>query len=202
MTCEIENTLSEVKILVARKTIAKQERLSQSEYIAILDKLKIKYITLASLYRDVSEDLAACRVLIDSANIISDIYEIRPIGIEDHEPLALIDRILDAVNDCYDLNLCRDAFVAIGKLYYYLSDYTLAENYIRNAFEDYDYSIPTFQLFMKILDKQEKYEEMISLMKTYLNMDPGYHDTCSLKDFHVPNILSSPFASEYKAIFS
>ena len=114
---------------------------------------------------------------------------------------SIINRLFEAIENCCDLNISRSAFVAIGKLYFCLGDYIHAEEYILKAFEDFDYSIPTFQLLIKILDKQEKYLELLSKMEAYLHMGSGYHNGCSFENFDAPNILQSPYKSAYRYLF-
>ena len=201
MLYDIKHVLNEIEFLAAKKNIAKRDGLSKNEYIILLCQLKTQYDYLTTLYMDKSENYLMCQSLLNSADITSEICEAEPNRLDNHELYIIINRLCDAINDCYDLNLCRSAFVAIGRLYYHLGEYALSEKYIQMAFADYDYSISTFQLYMRVLDQQKKFKEMLSLMKKYLSMRSGYHDKCSIQDFCVTNILHSPYASAYKQLF-
>ena len=201
MSDKIERTLSEIEFLIARKNVAKRDLLPKGEYIDLLVEIKNQYNALASLYMNEDEKLFACQSLLHSANVLFEICEIEPNKVEKHQLYNLRDYLIELMVDCYDLDINRNAFVAIGQLCYYLGDYIAAEEYIQKAFDDYDYSVSTFQLYMKVLDQQRKYEKMLILMQNYLNMSIGFHDKCSIESFLVPNILHSPYASTYKSLF-
>lgn len=201
MHYDIKHVLDEIELLTARMTIAKRDGVSKNEYIALLSQLKAQYDCLTILYSNKSENYLMCQSLLSSANITAEICEIEPSKFINLELYSQINRLCDATNDCYDLNLCRSAYVAVGKLYYFLGEYALSEKYFKMAFEDYDYSIPTFRLYINVLDRQKKFKEMLSLMEKYLSMDTGYHEKCSIKDFSANNILHSPYASAYKHLF-
>lgn len=201
MSQEVENIICEIEYLMAKKCVAEKEGLSKSEYITRLIHLKDLYEDLASHYVKQGDPVFVCQTLVLTANITAELSDIFPTQIEDDDLHSLINRLLESTDNCYDLNVCRSAFVAIGRLYCCLGEYINAEKFVRNAFEDFDYSISTFQLLMKILDKQEKYSELLSMMQTYLHMGAGYHDRCSFENFDVPNILQSPFKSAYRLLF-
>lgn len=196
-----ESIICEIKYLMAKKCVAEKEGHLNSEYIFLLIHLKDLYETLASHYVKQSDPVFACQTLVFAANITAELCNISPTQIKEDDLHSIINRLLESIESCYDLNICRSAFVAIGKLYCCSGDYCNAEKFVRNAFEDFDYSISTFQLLMKILDKQEKYSELLSMMQTYLHMGAGYHDRCSFENFDVPNILQSPFESAYRLLF-
>lgn len=201
MSYEAENIICEIEYLMAKKCVAEKDGLSKSEYMSLLIHLKELYEALASHYVKQSDPVFVCQMLVLTTNITAELSDIFPTQIEDDDLHSLINRLLESTDNCYDLNVCRSAFVAIGRLYCCLDDYINAEKFVRNAFEDFDYSISTFQLLMKILDKQEKYSELLSMMQTYLHMGAGYHDRCSFENFDVPNILQSPFNSAYRLLF-
>lgn len=201
MSHEVENMICEIEYLMAKKCVAEKEGLSKSEYISLLIHLKDLYEALASHYLMQSDLMFVCQTLVSTANITAELSDILPTQIEDNDLHSLINRLIESTDNCYDLNVCRSAFVAIGRLYCCLGDYINAEKFVRNAFEDFDYSIPTFQLLMKILDKQEKYSDLLFMMQNYLHMGAGYHDRCSFENFYVPNILQSPFESAYRLLF-
>lgn len=201
MSDKIESTLSEIEFLVAKKNIAKRDLFPKSEYIDLLSQIENQYNALALLYIDEDEKLFACQALLHRANILFEICDLEPNRVEKRRLYDLSDYLIKLAADCYDLDINRNIFVAISQLRYSLGDYIVAEEYIQKAFDDYDYSIPTFQLYMKILDKQCKYKKMLILMKSYLNMSIGFHDKCSIESFLVPNILHSPYASLYKSLF-
>lgn len=201
MSYNIENVLSEIEFLIARKNVAKREPLPKNEYIDLLIQIKTQYDISASLYMQEGENLFACQALLHSADILFEACELEPRQIKINKLDILRDRLIEITADCCDLNLNRKAFAAIGRLNYYLGNYIAAEEYVQKAFDDYDYSVPTFQLYMKVLDRQCKYEKMLTLTKDYLSMSPGFHDKCSLEHFFVPNILHSLYASAYKELF-
>lgn len=201
MSHEAENINCEIEYFMAKKCVAEKDGLSKSEYMSLLTHLKDLYEALTSHYVKQSDPVFVCQTLILTANITAELSDILPTQIEDDYLHSLINRLLESTDNCYDLNVCRSAFVAIGRLYCCLGDYINAEKFVRNAFEDFDYSISTFQLLMKILDKQEKYSDLLSMMQTYLHMGAGYHDRCSFEIFDVPNILQSPFESAYRLLF-
>lgn len=201
MSYNTQCALRKIKLLEAKKNNGKRDQCSKSEYIALLGQLKVQYDHLVFLCTDENENYLMCQALLNSASIASEICDIESNKFENRELHILINRLLTATNGCYDLNLCRSAFVVIGRLYYCLGELTLSEEYIQKAFEDYDYSISTFRLYMQVLDKKKKFKEMLSLLKNYLSMSSGYHDKCSIEDFSVPNILHSPYALAYKNLF-
>lgn len=201
MSYEAENIICEIEYLMAKKYVAEKDGHLNSEYTSLLIHLKDLYETLASHYVKQSDPVFVCQTLVFAANITAELCDISPTQIKEDDLHSIINRLLESIESCYDLNICRSAFVAIGKLYCCLGDYCNAEKFVRNAFEDLDYSISTFQLLMKILDKQEKYSELVSMMRTYLHMGAGYHDRCSFENFDVPNILQSPFESAYRLLF-
>ena len=201
MSHEAENIICEIEYLTAKKLVAEKDGLSKSEYTSLLIHLKDLYEALASHYVKQSDSVFVCHTLVLTADITAELSDILPTQIEDDSLRSLINRLLESTDNCYDLNVCRSAFVAIGRLYCCLGDYVNAEKFVRNAFEDFDYSISTFQLLIKILDKQEKYSELLSMMQTYLHMGAGYHGRCSFENFDVPNILRSPFESAYRLLF-
>lgn len=201
MSQKTENIICEIEYLTAQKSVMEKECLLESEYISLLIHLKNRYESLASYYLKQCDPTYVCQTLVLTANTISELCDVSPTQIKENDLHSIINRLLEATENCYDLNTCRNAFVAIGRLYCHLDDYINAEKYVLYAFEDFDYSIPTFQLLIKILDKQEKYLDLLSMMKTYLHMSAGYHDRCSLENFDVPNILQSPFELEYRLLF-
>lgn len=201
MSHDIQHLSDEIEFLIAKKNIAKQNKLSDNGYTTLLFQLKKQYDYLTVLYMNESENYLMCQSLLKSADILREICEICPHKIQSRELYTIISRLSYAINDCYDFDLCRNAFVIIAHLYHYLGEYFLAERYVQKAFDDYDYSISTFRLYICILDQQQKFVEILSLMKHYLNMRPGFHEQCSIKDFCVTNILHSPYASAYKSLF-
>lgn len=202
MANEIEHILSEIEFLAARKCVAKRELLPKDEYIDLLNQIEKQYNTLASLYMKENEKLFACQALLHGANILFEICEQEPNKVEKSQLQSLSDYLIELAADCYDFDISRNAFVAIGQLCNYLGDYATAEEYIKKAYDDYDYSVSTFQLYMKVLDTQRKYKTMLTLMENYLNMGTGFHDKCYIESFFVPNILHSPYASTYESLFS
>lgn len=201
MTNEIESTLSEIEFLMARKSVAKRELLLKGEYIDLLDQIKNQYNTLASLYMKENEKPFACQALLHGANVLFEMCEQEPNKVKKSQLQSLSDCLIELTTDCWDLDISRNAFVAIGRLFYYLGNYITAEEHIKKAYDDYDYSVSTFQLYMKVLDKQRKYKTMLTLMENYLNMDTGFHDKCYIESFFVPNILHSPYAPIYESLF-
>lgn len=201
MSDNIESILSEIEFLIARKNVAKRGLLPKNKYIDLLIQIKTQYGILASLYMQKGENLFAFQALLCSADILFEVCELEPKQIRINKLDVLLDRLTKITADCYDLNLNRRAFVAIGHLNYYLGNYIVAEEYIQKAFDDFDYSMSTFQLYIKVLDKQRKYEKMLTLTKEYLTMSPGFHDKCSLECLSVPNILHSLYAPAYKELF-
>lgn len=196
-----ESIICEIEYLTAKKCVAEKECHLNNEYVSLLIRLKDLYETLASHHVEQRDAVLACQTLVFAANITAELFNISPTQIKADEIHSIIKRLLELIESCYDLNTCRSAFVVIGKLYCCLDDYCNAEKYVRYAFEDFDYSIPTFQILIKILDKQEKYPELLSMMQMYLHMGVGYHDICSFESFDVPNILQSPFESAYRLLF-
>lgn len=202
MSYKVESTLGEIEFLMEKKYIAKRNSLPKDEYIALLVQIKALYEDLASLYMNEDKQLFVYQTLLRSAYILFEMCELASDKIENHQLYTLCDRLIRLSIDCYDLDINRNAFVVIGRLYYYLKNYFAAEEYIQKAFDDYDYSISTFQLYMKVLDKQYKYKKMLGLMKDFINMGSGFHDKCFIEDFLMPNILHSSYALSYKSLFS
>lgn len=201
MSCGIENKLSEIDLLIAKKKLAKKGLLPKDEYINLLAQINAQYEALFTLYAKEGEILFACQAVLRSADILFELFEIVPDKIGKNQLQNLRDRFIKLSKECYDLEINRNFFVAIARLNYCLNEFIAAEEYIQKAFDDYDYSVSTFQLYMIILDKQRKYEKMLFLMKKYLNMSAGFHEKCSIDNFHVPNILLSPYASVYRDLF-
>lgn len=197
----IEKTLCEIEYLMSKKTLAKYDLIPQDEYIDLLTRLKTQYHVLAHHYESTGEHSNLFQAILIESYTIIDISKIKGGVIPYSELHRAIDLLRRLSDESFDVDLCRSAFSTIGKLYYYLGEYELAETNIRRAIDDYDYSVTTFSAYMQILDAQKKYLEIISSMKSYLEMSVGYHSPCTKEDFILSNIQNSTYYKDYVELF-
>lgn len=192
----------EIDYLVAKRNLADGREISLEAQVQLLKQLKEQYNLLCVSYINHDELLLLFQAYVNNANVICDICEIDCNAVSDSEIFAIINIILNEIQNCYDVDLCRNAFVSLARLYCCLGDYESAENYICAAYEDYDYSLSTFRLYMFILDKQGKFSEMIHNTEKYLKMPSGYHERCSISDLAVMNITGLIYASTFIKLFN
>lgn len=100
----------------------------------------------------------------------------------------------------YDCDLLRDIYVAKAKVYMYLNQFSLAEEYITNAYNDYDYRTNTFALLMQILDSQNKFELMLKYLQDYCGKFSNLHQKINCERLQLKNINSSKYIDQFKMV--
>lgn len=197
----IEKMLCEIEYLMSKKVLAKHDSIPKDENIDLLTRLKAQYHVLAHHYENTEEDSNYFQAILNESYVILEISKIKSDLIPNSELRRIIDLLLKLSDKSFDIDLCRSASCAIGKLYFHLGEYELAETFVRRAIDDYDYSVNTFSAYVQILDAQKKYAEIISSIKSYLKMGVGYHVPCTKEDFILSNIQNSTYYKDYVTLF-
>ena len=105
-----------------------------------------------------------------------------------------------AENKSCECDLLRDIYVAKAKIYMYLNNFSLAEEYITKSYKDYDYRTNTFVLLMQILDLQNKFELMLKYLNEYCGKFSGLHRKINRIDLQLKNIINSKYYNQFKKV--
>ena len=105
---------------------------------------------------------------------------------------------LEVAEKSNDNNLLRDVYIAKAKVLLYLGDLAIAEEYVINAYNDYDYRKSTFILLIKILDLQCKFKQMIFYANEYCLQFYKFHPKLFVNELDLKNIQHSNYFDELK----
>lgn len=112
-----------------------------------------------------------------------------------------VEKLKEIENEYYDCDMTRRVNVLLAQIFLYMEKYQEAEKYINEAYQDYDFSTNTFILYMKILDAQKKYEDMIDYSEEYCYKYSKLHKKVCYSDLCVANIENSQYKDKFKRIF-
>lgn len=112
-----------------------------------------------------------------------------------------VDKLKEIKNEDYDCDMTRRLNVLLAQMFLYMEKYQEAEKYVREAYQDYDFSTNTFILYMKILDAQKKFKDMIIYSEDYCYKYSKLHEKVRYSDLCVANIENSKYKDKFKMIF-
>ncbi len=112
-----------------------------------------------------------------------------------------VHRLREIENDDYDFDTVRRVNVLLAQMFLYMGKYQEAEKYVKEAYQDYDFSTNTFILYMKILDAQKKFVDMIVNSEEYCYKYSKLHEKVCYSDLCVANIENSQYKDKFKMIF-
>lgn len=188
-TSEIEYAQAIQSVLNVIKTYPSILLLSKQE---LLFELESVYHDLLFKFDTVQPDSQVLLNYIDY--VVFPLYEDTESAKNIQQLLFYLEKAIENNTD-YDLNN-RSLYRALAKVYYIKHDYAKAEENILKAYCDFDYSIESFSLLIRILDAQKQYDKILAFVKEYVSQFGRLHRKLTLNDLSLQNILATPMRKQ------